>query len=159
MLSLLEIITWAYCATEYFVPGGSTWSTPLGRLVSFASSATGWPHERVPARTARATAPSTKSLNIDPSGRAVDGESAWTGVHLPLADNVAASKPTSGASDDSSASSCFHDFGGRQRARRGAGIERHDAPLTDRLETRKDVVDRLRRDLREDRRVEVGADL
>lgn len=119
MLSLLEIMISANWASENFVPAGSTWSTPLGRLVRFASRATGWSQDAVPRFTACATAPRTNSLNMDPSGLAVVGEIVRSGVHAPLGDSVAASKPTSDASVDSFASSAFHEVGGAGSAGEG----------------------------------------
>ena len=56
---------------------------------------------------------------MDPSGLAVVGEIVRSGVHAPLGDSVAASKPTSDASVDSFASSAFHEVGGAGSAGEG----------------------------------------
>jgi hypothetical protein len=52
VLSLTEIVLAAVSCTEIWVPSGSFWSWPAGRLLSYAVTVSGWFQRTAPAATA-----------------------------------------------------------------------------------------------------------
>ena len=94
MLSLIEIISIAACSTVSAVPSGSFWRSPLPATLMPAVTVTVWFQLTRWVRTALASAPSTKSLNIDPSGRGVAAEIALTERQAPPGSTLAARKLT-----------------------------------------------------------------
>ena len=59
VLSLMEIILAAVSCTEIWVPSGSSWSSPEGRLLSCAVTVSSWFQRTVPDATAVPSASST----------------------------------------------------------------------------------------------------
>lgn len=59
VLSLIVIILVAAPSTVIWVPSGSFWSTPDGRLLTFAVTVSGWSQRTLPAATASPSAYST----------------------------------------------------------------------------------------------------